>query len=173
VELVAYTESDLPLTAALECDPVVMRHLGGPIARADIRAVHRRRLDSAARGDWWFKIVPEAGGPPAGAIGVWETTWQGVRIHEVGWMMLASCHGRGLASRALGMLLARIRADPRFDVIHAFPGADNEPSNALCRKFGFERREQCAVDYSGRVLRCNHWLLAVRENAAAARPAAP
>ena len=39
-----------------------------------------------------------------------------------------------------------------------FPGATNAPSNALCRKFGFELLEEVDVDYGGRALRCNRWV---------------
>ena len=32
-------------------------------------------------------------------------------------------------------------------------------SNALCRKFGFELIGEETIDYGGRALRCNHWVL--------------
>jgi hypothetical protein len=31
-----------------------------------------------------------------------------------------------------------MRAEPKFTHVHAFPGVTNAPSNALCRKLGFE-----------------------------------
>jgi RimJ/RimL family protein N-acetyltransferase len=156
VELVDYTDADLPLTEALECDPLVMDELGGPIPKAEIPKVHRRRL---ASGGWWLKIIPDTSDRAAGAIGVWPTNWRGHQIHETGWMLLPEFQGRGLASEALELLLRRIRADLSIDSVHAFPSVSNAPSNALCRKFGFALLEQCDGGYAGRTLRCNHWEL--------------
>jgi len=46
--------------------------------------------------------------------------------------------------------------------VHAFPSVDNPPSNAICRKLGFELLEAIDFEYppgSGGVLRCNDWRL--------------
>jgi RimJ/RimL family protein N-acetyltransferase len=161
VELRLYTDDDLALTEALECDPMVMRELGGPVPRSEIRAIHRRRLDSVAADPWWFVIVPEPGGPAAGTIGIWEAEVGGARIHETGWMVLPAFQGRGIASAALGMLLERARSEPRFEEVHAFPGVANVPSNALCRKFGFSLRGEIEGGYRAAPFRCNHWALAL------------
>ena len=37
-------------------------------------------------------------------------------------------------------------------------GATNGPSNALCRKAGFEQLESLDVEYAGRPLHINHWV---------------
>lgn len=159
MELITYSDADMALTEALECDPLVMGELGGPQPRAEVPKIHRRRLDSNTNGDWWLKIVPDAGGPAVGTIGIWKSTWEDEEIHEAGWMLLPAYQGRGLASMALGLLLARARSEPRIEAVHAFPGASNAASNALCRKFGFSLLETSEVDYSGRKLTCNHWRL--------------
>jgi RimJ/RimL family protein N-acetyltransferase len=159
MELIPYGEGDLALTEALECDPEVMRELGGPLDRAAVVDVHSRR---AQENDWWFKIVPEVGGPPAGTIGIWDSEWHGAPIHEVGWMVLPAFQGRGIATHALELLIQRARSEPRFDRIHAFPGLSNAPSNALCRKFGFELTGEGDVQFRDRTLRCNHWELDMR-----------
>ena len=162
MELVDYTDDDLALTVALESDPRVMAELGGPRDAGAIADVHRRRADGVADGsNWWFKIVPEPGGPAAGTIGVWDSDWEGGAVAEVGWMVLPELQGRGIASEALRLLIARARAEPRWGDLHAFPGETNPPSNALCRKFGFELIERCEVEFAGRPLRVNHWVLAL------------
>lgn len=155
MELRAYGDGDFWLTEALETDPEVMRELGGPIERARLHEVHRRRLADS----WWFTIVAEPSGPAVGTIGVWETGHGGESLHEAGWMVLPAHHGRGIASAALTLLIERVMAEPRFPSIHAFPPVTNAPSNALCRKFGFVLLGQVDFVYSGRTLHCNHWSL--------------
>jgi RimJ/RimL family protein N-acetyltransferase len=59
------------------------------------------------------------------------------------------------------MILSRARSDPRFTRIHAFPGISNAPSNALCRRFGFEKTGESEFEFRGHALRCNHWELDV------------
>jgi RimJ/RimL family protein N-acetyltransferase len=163
VRLRAYTEADLALTHALEGDPDVMRHLGGPSSPAEIEDAHRRRLADS----WW--LVIEADGATAGTIGIWETEHDGERIHETGWTVLPAHQGRGVATAALALLLERARAEPRFGAIHAFPGVDNDASNALCRRFGFTHAGDARFAFRGHELHCNHWVLRTR----ASRPAAP
>jgi RimJ/RimL family protein N-acetyltransferase len=119
------------------------------------------RLETVARGEWWFVIVPEPSGPAVGTIGIWDSSNTGATIHEVGWMVLPEFQGRGIASEALGLLIARARSDPRYTSVHAFPGVTNGPSNALCRKFGFTRTEEMEVKLRDRPLRVNHWELDV------------
>jgi RimJ/RimL family protein N-acetyltransferase len=147
----------------METDPVVMAELGGPVPREEIPALHRRRLDGAATDPWWLVVVTDDG-ESAGTIGIWETQDDGSVIHETGWMLLAAFHGRGLASAALGLLLERARAEPRFEQLHAFPGVSNPASNALCRKFGFELLGEEDGGYRDATLRVNHWVLTLRSD---------
>ena len=142
---------------------MVMAELGGPVPREEIPAIHRRRLDGVATYPWWFVIVTDDG-ESAGTIGIWETQHDGSVIHETGWMLLAAFHGRGLASAALGLLLERARAEPRFEQLHAFPGVSNPASNALCRKFGFELLGEEDGSYRDAALRVNHWVLTLRSD---------
>lgn len=159
MELRPYSDRDLALTEEIECDPEMMRELGGPISKAEIPRIHRRRLESTSNGDWWFVILPSPSSAPAGTIGIWERDWNGARIHETGWMVLPSFQGQGIASRALEMMLARARSEPRFRRLHAFPSVSNAASNVICRKFGFAQLEEADLEYAGRPLRCRHWEL--------------
>ncbi len=155
MELRAYTDADFALTEALQTDADVMRELGGPLARSALPEIHRRRSDDP----WWFTIVTGASGESVGTIGIWDTEHDGEPIHETGWMVLPAHQGRGVASAALGLLIDRVRAEPRFPSMHAFPPVTNTPSNALCRRFDFTLVDEVDVVYAGRVLRCNHWAL--------------
>jgi RimJ/RimL family protein N-acetyltransferase len=159
MELQPCTEDDVWLTVALETDPLVMMELGGPQTEAYARDVHRRRLEGLKTGNWWFKLIPQQGAEPVGTIMLWPSEWAGEPISEAGWMVLPEHQGKGFASAALRLLIELARADGRWGDIHAFPGATNGPSNALCRSAGFELLEVVEVDYSGRTLTCNHWVL--------------
>lgn len=159
VSLAPYSDADLWLTETLETDPRAMAELGGPWPIEHAREAHARRLTLARSGSAWaFKIVPDPATGPIGTIGVWPSEWQGVPISETGWMILPDHQGRGYGSAALGALLDRARADDRWGDIHAFPGVTNRPSNALCRKLGFEWLEEGDADYNGRHFPVNHWV---------------
>lgn len=159
MELVDYTDADLPLSIALETNPELMAELGGPRSREAIERVHRRRIPPLADDGIWLKVLPDETLAAAGEIGVWRSEWRGDELWEVGWMLLPEFHGRGLGSEALGMLIERLSSEPRFDIVHAFPGISNAPSNGLCRRFGFTLVEQGEVEFAGRPFNCNHWLL--------------
>jgi len=145
----------------MQTDPEVMAELGGPVPREEIPAMHRRRLEGVAADPWWFIIVTDDE-ETAGEIGIWETEHDGATVHETGWMLARRFHGRGLASAALGLLLERARAEPRFEQLHAWPGVTNPASNALCRKFGFELLGEEDGSYRDAKLRVNHWVLELR-----------
>jgi RimJ/RimL family protein N-acetyltransferase len=162
VELVDYTDADLALSLAMETDPVVMAELGGPRSVESIEKVHPRRVAPTADGGMWLNVMLEDEAEPVGSIGVWWSEWEGSELWEVGWMLLPQFHGRGLGSEALGMLIERLRASPKFDLVHAFPGVTNAPSNGLCRKFGFELVDGGEVEFAGRPLTVNHWVLDTR-----------
>jgi RimJ/RimL family protein N-acetyltransferase len=163
VELVPGTPEDEWVTVALETDPAVMAELGGPWTAEEARATHARRIALARdSGVWSFTVRPVGDdgcvGEPVGTIGVWDSEWEGEPLSETGWMTLPEHQGRGYASAALAAILDRERAEHRWGDIHAFPGATNGPSNALCRRFGFELVGSGDADYAGRHFPVNHWV---------------
>jgi len=162
VALVPGTPEDEWLTVALETDPDVMSELGGPWTVDEARATHHRRIAGSRDNAFWsFTVRPTADGQvgePVGTIGVWDSEWEGEPISETGWMTLSGHQGKGYASAALAAILERERAERRWGDIHAFPGASNAPSNALCRKFGFELVGGGDADYAGRHFPVNHWV---------------
>jgi RimJ/RimL family protein N-acetyltransferase len=164
VALVPGTMDDEWLTVALETDPVTMSELGGPWTAEQAKATHARRIKGITdQGWWWFTVRPvdEAGavGEAVGTIGMWGSDWEGTPISETGWMVLPEHQGKGYASAALAALIARADAEGRWGDIHAFPGATNAPSNALCRRFGFEHVGEKDADYADRHFLVNHWVL--------------
>jgi RimJ/RimL family protein N-acetyltransferase len=159
---------DLALYEALLTDPATMSELGGPLPRQVLADKLQGVVAEVQAGAVWYSaIVPDDHEAPVGTVCIWDHDQDGGTISEIGWMVLPSFQGRGLASGAVRSILDRARAERRWEVIHAFPGVTNGPSNAICRKSGFVQvgegdiggRE---IEYMGRTLRCNHWVLDLR-----------
>jgi RimJ/RimL family protein N-acetyltransferase len=105
-------------------------------------------------------IMPDGGnGAPAGTVCIWDHAWNGETISEIGWMVLREFQGRALASEAVRLTLQRARSEGRREVIHAFPGVTNGPSNGIGRKLDFSKIEELDIESWGGTLRCNHWML--------------
>ena len=67
---------------------------------------------------------------------------------------------RGLASEATRLVIGEARRQRRHRYLHAFPSVENAPSNAICRKLGFELMGEFDFEYPpGRPMRCNDWRL--------------
>ncbi|HYO62011.1 MAG TPA: GNAT family N-acetyltransferase [Actinomycetota bacterium] len=151
---------DLPLLTKILGDPAMTEHLGGPESDDALAARQGRyeRLPASGAGRM-FKIVDLATGEGAGSVGYWEKEWRGGTVWETGWSVLPEFQGRGIASAATELALDAARADAKHRYVHAFPSVDNHPSNAICRKLGFELVEEAlGFEYPpGNPLRCNDW----------------
>jgi RimJ/RimL family protein N-acetyltransferase len=155
---------DLPLYAGMLTDPRMMSELGGPLAADGLEEKLRGIVEEVRAGrTWFFVILPdEDGDAVAGTVCVWEHEQDGQTISEIGWMVVPQFQGRGLASRAVGVVLERARAEGRWGAIHAYPATTNGPSNAICRKTGFSHMGEREIEYVGRTLRCNDWVWEAR-----------
>jgi RimJ/RimL family protein N-acetyltransferase len=154
-----YTEQDRWLTEALETDPAVMRHLGGPAPAGRALRVHQRRL-GAASGEWFRTILADAHDAPAGVVAVFRSRFRGEEIAELGIMLLPGRQRRhGLAAGAVRLMVAEVRASGLVPRLHAFIGADNGHAGAVARRVGFVAVEVCDVDYEGEPIRSEHWVL--------------
>ena len=171
MELRDITMDDLWLYVEMATDPETMAELGGPLPRKGLEEKLRGIVADVRAGRTWYQTivpdesdgVPEDAQGPAGTVCIWDHEWNGETISEIGWMVRPGYQGRGLASGAVRALLDRARSEGRWGVIHAFPGVTNGPSNAICRKLGFSRLEETDIEYAGRTLRCNHWVVDLRE----------
>lgn len=157
VELRPYAAEDLWLTEALETDPEAMSELGGPRTREKVAEVHRKRIDERL----YFTITVTGEPRGVGEIGIWTSEVKGSPVHETGWMVLPAYQGRGIATAALREVISCAQSDHEIERIHAFPGVTNKPSNALCRRAGFELLGELELPRDDDVLRCNHWALDV------------
>lgn len=159
VRLEPWGEGDLPLLQRCVGDPAMMEHLGGPEGAEQIaeRQAHYQRPDSKQ-----FKIVAETSGEGVGWVGYWERAWEGELVYEIGWSVLAAFQGREIAGSATEQAIEIARSERKHRFLHAFPSVDNAPSNAICRKLGFELIGPCDFEYpKGNTMRCNDWRLDV------------
>jgi RimJ/RimL family protein N-acetyltransferase len=157
VRIEPWGAGDLPLLEQLVGDPAMMEHLGGPEAAEKIA---ERQERYARPGSGMFKIVDDATGQAVGSVGFWEREWRGRTVYEVGWSVIPSFQGRGIASEATALVLAHARDEGVHRFVHAFPAVDNPGSNAICRKLGFTLLEVCRFEYPpGRWMECHDWQL--------------
>ncbi len=130
---------DVGVYVRMRCDPVMMAELGGPLPRDGVEEKVARDVQAAAAGTDWIKmIIPDEAAPE---------------------VVAAEFQGRGLAKRAVRMLLELARDDGRWGLVHAFPATTNAPSNGICRTLGFSFAGERDVAFAGRVLRSNHWII--------------
>lgn len=154
--------ADLDAYVRMRCDPVMMAELGGPLPRDGIAAKVRRDVEQAAAGTQWIKmIIPDEAAPDvaAGSVVLWSHDEDGTTLSEMGWLVLPEFQGRGIAKRAVRMLLELARDDGRWGLVHAFPGVSNGPSNGICRSLGFTLTGEQDITFTDRVLRANHWVI--------------
>jgi RimJ/RimL family protein N-acetyltransferase len=160
VVLRPYGEGDRELTLALESDAAVKRDLGGPIGAAEAERIHEDRLARMAGGELFYTIGVAR--ETAGVAAVFRSPWAGGVIHEAGVMLLPGRAGRGVGREALRQLGERARDELGLAELHGFTAVTNAAGNAICRRLGWSVREEVDLDYEGRPLRCNHWVLDLR-----------
>jgi RimJ/RimL family protein N-acetyltransferase len=138
-------------------DPAMTEHLGGPESEEKLLDRQRRY---EREGSGMFKVVDAETGEAAGSVGYWEKDWRGETVYETGWMILPEFQGRGLAIAAAREVIEAARAERKHRNLHAFPSVENAPSNAICRRLGFELLGHDEFEYpKGHFMRCNDWRL--------------
>jgi len=158
--LVPITAEDEDLTVRLECDPEMMRHIGGPRLEEDVRATHKRRLELMKKNvAHIFKVVAENTNEILGTIGIWKIDWKGPQAYEMGWFVLPEHQGRGIATEAALLILSQARSDPEVRYVYAFPAVANAASNAIARKIGMKNLGEFDNESFAGVIRCTEWLI--------------
>lgn len=154
---------DVDAYVRMRCDPAMMADLGGPLPRDGMEDKVFRDVQAAVAGEALIKMIVPAETAPdvvAGSVTLWShDEGGGERTTEIGWMVLPEFQGRGLAKRAVRMVLELARDDDRWGLVHAFPATTNSPSNGICRSLGFTFAGEQDVTFAGRVLRSNHWVI--------------
>ena len=152
---------DLPLLHRLLGDPAMMEHLGGTESPEKIEDRHGRYL-AGQMGAKMFKVVEASTGESVGSVGYWDRDSSEGQVYETGWMVLPEFQGRGIATVATAQVIEVLKAELEHRYLYAYPAVDNAPSNAICRKLGFELMTVSEYEYpprSGNILRCNDWRL--------------
>jgi RimJ/RimL family protein N-acetyltransferase len=154
---------DLPLLERLLGDPAMTEYLGGPESPETIAKRHARYVTLPERGTGeMFTVVDTATSEAVGSVGYWDRDTPESLAYETGWAVLPEFHGRGIATIATAQLIELLRAARERRYLYAYPSVDNGPSNAICRKLGFEVVGMTEYEYpidSGNILRCNDWRL--------------
>ena len=156
VRLEPWGPGDLSLLEELNA-PEMTRHVGGPESPQKIA---ERQSRYELPGSRQYRIVVDPGGEGVGWVGYWDMEWRDEEAWETGWAVVPSFQGQGIATTATALLIEEARAERGRRFVHAFPMVVNAPSNAICRKLGFELVGE--VDFPGRrggFVRCNDWRL--------------
>ncbi|QIG38827.1 GNAT family N-acetyltransferase [Microbacterium sp. 4R-513] len=152
-----WAAGDLPLLEHLNA-PEMTVHLGRPETPDELAARHERYLLSWQAGTArMFRI--EVDGEPAGGIGWWPVEHDRAPAYETGWSVLPEFQGRGVAGAALRLVIRGVRDARDRMLLVAYPGVDNAPSNALCRRAGFEHRGSATQPWRDGELTFNVWVL--------------
>lgn len=153
-----WQDDDLPLLHRANT-PEMTSHLNGPESDDQILDRHARYLRYAGSGEArMFAILLDS--TPVGSIGCWKVRWKDQDAWETGWFVLPEAQGRGVAAGALTLLIDDVRRHPeRRDRLVAFPSVENPPSNAVCRRAGFELTGSTTETFRGAPLTVNEWEL--------------
>lgn len=152
-----WSADDLPLLQAANT-PAMTTHLNGPETDDEIVARHERYLRLVRSGEARMFVVDEEGEGALGSIGYWKINWRNQPAWEAGWFVLPPTQGRGVAARALELLIADLRshrADCRF--LLALPSVKNAASNGVCRRAGFAMEGTRTESFRGAELVMNEW----------------
>ncbi|RLK52365.1 GNAT family N-acetyltransferase [Microbacterium telephonicum] len=157
VTLRRWADEDFPLLEAFNT-PEMTAHLGGPETAQQLveRQARYLRLNESGEARM-FRV--DVDGVPAGGIGYWQVDHDGREAFETGWSTLPQFQGLGVARAALRLVVAQVRSDGRRDLLVAYPGIDNPPSNALCRGAGFVATGEGSEPWRGGILHFRTWEL--------------
>ena len=135
-----WRESDRAAFAALNADPVVMRHFPAPLSRAASDAFLDRIGAHHRRHGFGIRAV-EVDGALAGMCGLARVSFEApfTPAVEIGWRFLPAFQGRGLATEAARLCLAEGFGPLRLDRIVAFTSPENERSWRLMERLGMRR----------------------------------
>ncbi len=126
---------DLDDMARLLGDPDVMRHYPHPFSRDEAAQWIARQEERYARDGYGLWILHDRDGAFVGDCGLTWQTVDGVEDLEVGYHLLPSHQGQGLATEAAAACRDHARARG-IDRLIAIVGVDNMPSRRVAERIG-------------------------------------
>ena len=148
LRLRCWRHADRDAFAAMNADPAVMADLGGPLGRADSDRKYDHYLAVLDRFGFSRWAIEDPDGEFLGYAGVMPRRGKHpLGDHdEIGWRLVRSAWGKGLASEA-----ARAALDDAFlrlglDRVLAYTAADNPRSQAVMKRLSMER--DASLDFS-------------------------
>jgi RimJ/RimL family protein N-acetyltransferase len=134
-----WRDADLAPFAALNADPRVAEHLGGPLSRAASDALAERIAAHFARHGFGLWALEVRGGAPfAGFVGLSVPAFAApfTPCVEVGWRLAAEHWGRGYATEAARVALDFGFATLGLDEIVSFTAVANLRSRRVMERLG-------------------------------------
>ena len=132
-----FTAADRPPFAAINADPVVMRHLGGVLSRAGSDALLDRVDEHWAQWGYGLQAVELRGdGRLVGFIGLSHHRALPDDV-ELGWRLAADCWGRGLATEGAAAVRDAAFAHLGLTRLVSITTDDNVASRRVMDKLGF------------------------------------
>lgn len=144
-----YRDDDVPLLAAMNADPEVMRYLGGVRTTAQSEAMAARiNARLASHGQGMAALERREDGQFIGACGMSPEVWY-PDVLELGWRLARPYWGYGYASeagRAWARIAFEIYGEPRLISIADAP---NDRSTAVMKRLGFSFDHAAELDDNG------------------------
>jgi ribosomal-protein-alanine N-acetyltransferase len=136
--------------AALNADPLVMRHFPATLSRAESDALVDRIEDGFVRDGFGLWAVEVVDGPPLiGFVGLALADFEApVRGRwEIGWRLAADQWGRGYATEGATAALEAAFGPLGLDEVVSFTVPANAASLAVMRRIGLRRRPELDFDH--------------------------
>jgi RimJ/RimL family protein N-acetyltransferase len=161
-----YSEGDYEVVKREMGDPEMTKYLWLE-SPEKLKARHKKYMHLPEKGnDRMYVIELAAESLPAGGVGYWEIEQDGEKAWETGWSVFPEFQSQGIATKATVLAMDLARASKLHRYVYAFPAAENAPSNAICKKLGFELQKQHEEEFpDGRKMTLNIWRLDLFANA--------
>lgn len=158
ITLRPWSTDDLPLLRRANT-PEMTTHLNGPETDEQVQKRQERYLQLTASGEARIFAILTAG-EPVGSIAYWQMEWHDEPAFETGWFVLPEAQGRGIASRALALVIedARLHRGERR-MLTACPAVENIASNSVCHRNGFTLHGTFTAAFRGADLVHNDWAM--------------
>lgn len=164
IQIEPWNEADLNLLLSSNTNSM-MKYLGGLENLKEIVSRHNHYLEMSRIGTGqMFAIILLPYRTKIGTVGYWNRIWDGKLVCEIGWSILPQFQRRGIATIAVKKAIKKAQKETKHKYIHAFPAANNIPSNKICEKLNFKFIKKCNFEYPiGKFMVCNMWRLKTKK----------